>query len=87
MLFPGWLEPLLDRIAEDPTNVVTPVIDVISDETLELQFSGSDSISVGGFDWNLQVHFFPIFSSPVESVQCSLVQCQFFANCNKRAFV
>lgn len=30
----GWLEPLLDRIARDKTNVVWPVIDIISDKTL-----------------------------------------------------
>lgn len=31
----GWLEPLLDQIAEDRTRVLCPVIDVISDETFE----------------------------------------------------
>jgi len=47
----GWLEPLLDRIARDPTNVVCPVIDIINDETLAYQ--KSTYLAVGGFDWNL----------------------------------
>jgi len=47
----GWLEPLLDRIARDPTNVVCPVIDIISDDTLAYQ--KSSYLAVGGFDWNL----------------------------------
>jgi polypeptide N-acetylgalactosaminyltransferase len=49
----GWLEPLLDRIARNPTNVVTPVIDVIEDDTLEFSFQNSRSLQVGGFDWML----------------------------------
>jgi polypeptide N-acetylgalactosaminyltransferase len=32
----GWAEPLLARIAEDEMNVVTPVIDVISDSTFRV---------------------------------------------------
>jgi len=48
---PGWLEPLLDRIARDPTNVVCPIIDIISDDTLAYQ--KSSYLAVGGFDWNL----------------------------------
>ena len=48
---PGWLEPLLDRIARDPTNVVCPIIDIINDDTLAYQKSGY--LAVGGFDWNL----------------------------------
>ena len=47
----GWLEPLLDRIARDPTIVPTPVIDVIEDETLEFSFQQSAALQVGGFDW------------------------------------
>ena len=55
---PGWLEPLLDRIARDPTNVVCPVIDVIDTETLE--YMGSSYFAVGGFDWNLQFNWHPV---------------------------
>ena len=51
----GWLEPLLDRIARDPTTVVCPVIDVIDDDTLEFHYRDSTGVNVGGFDWNLQV--------------------------------
>lgn len=49
----GWLEPLLDRIARNATNVVTPVIDVIDDNTF--QYHHGPGVAVGGFDWNLQV--------------------------------
>nr|XP_006816999.1 PREDICTED: polypeptide N-acetylgalactosaminyltransferase 1-like [Saccoglossus kowalevskii] len=48
----GWLEPLLARIAEDKTNVVCPVINIISDTTFEF-INGSDATQVGGFDWRL----------------------------------
>jgi hypothetical protein len=53
--FSGWLEPLLDRIARDPHNVVCPVIDVIDDATMEYHHRDSTGVNVGGFDWNLQV--------------------------------
>ena len=51
----GWLEPLLDRIARNPTTVVCPVIDVIDDTTLEYHWRDAGGVNVGGFDWNLQV--------------------------------
>ncbi|XP_041447788.1 putative polypeptide N-acetylgalactosaminyltransferase 9 isoform X2 [Drosophila obscura] len=50
----GWLEPLLDRIARNSSTVVCPVIDVISDDTLEYHYRDSSGVNVGGFDWNLQ---------------------------------
>ncbi|XP_016922099.1 putative polypeptide N-acetylgalactosaminyltransferase 9 isoform X1 [Apis cerana] len=53
----GWLEPLLDRIARNPTTVVCPVIDVIDDTTLEYHWRDSGGVNVGGFDWNLQFNW------------------------------
>jgi len=54
----GWLEPLLDRIARDPTTVVCPVIDVLNEDTLAYQ--GGAYFAVGGFDWNLQFNWHSI---------------------------
>ncbi|KAL1137898.1 hypothetical protein AAG570_009593, partial [Ranatra chinensis] len=54
---PGWLEPLLDRIARNSTTVVCPVIDVIDDSTLEYHWRDSGGVNVGGFDWNLQFNW------------------------------
>lgn len=49
----GWLEPLLDRIARDPTTVVCPVIDSIDDNTLQYFYSTAKGVNVGGFSWDL----------------------------------
>ncbi|WAQ93812.1 GALT9-like protein [Mya arenaria] len=50
---PGWIEPILARIKEDRRNVLCPIIDVISDQTLE--YSGNGGYQPGGFSWSL--HF------------------------------
>eukprot|EP00051_Salpingoeca_urceolata_P033168 m.19309 g.19309 ORF g.19309 m.19309 type:complete len:636 (-) comp5917_c0_seq1:3732-5639(-) len=48
----GWLEPLLDRIRQDRTNVVTPVIDNIDKDTFK--YSGSPNVVTRGiFTWTL----------------------------------
>ena len=60
MCFAGWLEPLLGRIAENMTHVVTPVIDVIDDTSLRYQYSSAKTTSIGGFDWNLQFNWHSI---------------------------
>ena len=77
--FLGWLQPLLGRIAENYTNVVTPVIDVLDDDTLRYQYSSAKSTSVGGFDWNLQFNWHSIpererkrRKSDIEPVRCGL---------------
>lgn len=50
----GWLEPLLDRVAENPTNVVCPVIDVISDETFQYSYTiDPRELQIGSFTWHL----------------------------------
>lgn len=49
----GWLPPLVDPISQNWTIVMTPVIDVISDDTLKFNFGTAESVIVGGFDWNL----------------------------------
>lgn len=56
----GWLEPLLDEIHKNKTIVVTPVIDVIDDNTLEFHWGSAKHTSVGGFDWNLQFNWHSI---------------------------
>jgi polypeptide N-acetylgalactosaminyltransferase len=48
---PGWLEPLLTRIAQDRSTVVSPNIDNIDQDTFK--YSKTDYESVGGFNWNL----------------------------------
>ena len=53
----GWLEPLLEPIYENHTTVVTPVIDVIDDTTFKYNYGAVSSLSVGGFDWNLQFNW------------------------------
>lgn len=58
--FLGWLEPLLDRIAENKSIVVCPVIDVIEDSSFKFQYGSAKSTSVGGFDWNLQFNWHAI---------------------------
>lgn len=44
----------MDRIAKDPTKVVSPVIDYIHKNTFEYVYQDTDNLRLGGFDWNLR---------------------------------
>ncbi|XP_006887029.1 PREDICTED: polypeptide N-acetylgalactosaminyltransferase 12 [Elephantulus edwardii] len=48
----GWLEPLLERIYEEESAVVCPVIDVITWDTFEYLGNAGEP-QIGGFDWRL----------------------------------
>ncbi|XP_037120543.1 polypeptide N-acetylgalactosaminyltransferase 15-like [Syngnathus acus] len=47
----GWLEPLLERVAQDRTRVVSPIMDVIHWETFK--YNATQWPVWGVFDWNL----------------------------------
>ncbi|XP_054166147.1 polypeptide N-acetylgalactosaminyltransferase 1-like [Oppia nitens] len=47
----GWLEPLLDRIAEDRTRVVCPIIDVIDEH--DFSYIKASVMIYGGFNWKI----------------------------------
>ena len=49
----GWLEPMAQRIKEDPHVVQLPRIDMIDASTLSYYGGGGGSdVSVGGFTWS-----------------------------------
>ncbi|XP_042632856.1 polypeptide N-acetylgalactosaminyltransferase 12-like [Cyprinus carpio] len=48
----GWLEPLLQRIKDEPSAVVCPVIDVIDWNTFQYLGNAGEP-QIGGFDWRL----------------------------------
>ncbi|KAL0883328.1 hypothetical protein ABMA27_016736 [Loxostege sticticalis] len=50
----GWLEPLLDRIALDPTTIVSPMVDYIHDTTFEYIPQDIHDLQIGGFNWYLK---------------------------------
>lgn len=75
---PGWLEPLLNRIADDRSCVVSPVIDVIDWKTL--QYSPSTELQRGVLDWKLDFRWEPLpeqqrkaLPSPISPVRSPVV--------------
>ncbi|CAN9503855.1 unnamed protein product [Ophioblennius macclurei] len=51
----GWLEPLLERVAQDRTKVVSPIIDEIDWQTF--QYNATQWPVQGMFDWRLDFHW------------------------------
>ncbi|KAG9279780.1 polypeptide N-acetylgalactosaminyltransferase 4 [Astyanax mexicanus] len=49
---PGWIEPLLERIGQNESTIICPVIDTIDWNTFEFYMQTEEPM-VGGFDWRL----------------------------------
>lgn len=60
----NWLEPLLSRIKDDRTRVVTPIIDIVNADTF--QYSPSPLVR-GGFNWGLNFKWDPIPRSELQT--------------------
>ncbi|XP_061192693.1 polypeptide N-acetylgalactosaminyltransferase 5-like [Saccostrea echinata] len=56
----GWLEPLLERIADDYRNVPIPLTDTIDCDTFEYRGSKLEYMSLGGFDFDLNYAWRPV---------------------------
>ena len=57
-IFLGWLEPLLTAIAENKTRVVSPVIDIINDNSFS--YTRSFELHWGAFNWALHFRWFAL---------------------------
>ncbi|NP_001193376.1 polypeptide N-acetylgalactosaminyltransferase 15 precursor [Sus scrofa] len=75
---PGWLEPLLGRIAGDRSRVVSPVLDVIDWKTF--QYYPSKDLQRGVLDWKLDFHWEPLpeherkaLPSPISPIRTPVV--------------
>ncbi|XP_070567014.1 polypeptide N-acetylgalactosaminyltransferase 5-like [Ptychodera flava] len=69
----GWLEPLLSRISEDASVIVTPVVDEINRDNFQYKVLGEPYMR-GGFNWRLQYRWKPVpwyrnRSSPIEPIR------------------
>lgn len=60
----GWLEPLLQRIAEKHTAVVSPVIDIIDDNTFA--YVRSLDLHWGAFNWQLHFRWFALGEAEIQ---------------------
>ena len=53
----GWLEPLLDLIRQNDTNVAAPSIQILDQDTFRF---GQTARANGGFNWNMHFSWDPL---------------------------
>lgn len=75
-LFKDWLRPMLQRIAENPMAVVTPVIDRVDETTFKYWTFSGPTINIGIFQWDLTFNWGPVYgerrnaiNSPVDPIK------------------
>ncbi|XP_078485799.1 polypeptide N-acetylgalactosaminyltransferase 4 isoform X2 [Ciona intestinalis] len=66
---PHWLEPMLERIAEDNTRVVCPVIEVIDADTFAMSLTTARSVQTGILSWSLGFNWTPRKMNPGQSIK------------------
>lgn len=69
---PGWLEPLLARVKEDRKKVVSPVIDIISDDNFS--YIKSFEMHWGAFNWQLHFRWFALEKSELQKRQTDIAE-------------
>uniref|UniRef100_A0A336KLY3 Polypeptide N-acetylgalactosaminyltransferase n=1 Tax=Culicoides sonorensis TaxID=179676 RepID=A0A336KLY3_CULSO len=60
----GWIEPLLARVAENRRKVISPVIDIISDDNFS--YIKSAEFHWGAFNWQLHFRWYTIGEKEIE---------------------
>uniref|UniRef100_UPI00358FE439 polypeptide N-acetylgalactosaminyltransferase 16 isoform X2 n=1 Tax=Myxine glutinosa TaxID=7769 RepID=UPI00358FE439 len=80
----GWLEPLLQRVKDDRTRVVSPIIDVINMDSFT--YTAASPNLQGGFDWSLHFKWENLSpqkaarrSDPIEPIRTPVIAGGLFA--------
>lgn len=68
----GWLEGLLDRIAQNRKTVVCPVIDIISDDTFA--YVKSFQLHWGAFNWALHFRWFTLQGNELKKRKVNITE-------------
>lgn len=87
----GWLEPLLDRIVGNKMTIAVPIVDTINATTFALvPREHPRYVTLGGFHWNLQFHWFYVpsqyFKNPQGPVETPTMSGGLFA-INRNFFI
>lgn len=59
-VMPGFLEPLLDRIARNRNSSAIPMIDILDRETLQYKYFGVKESGRHGFEWSMDHNWIPL---------------------------